>query len=146
MSLKINTARFGEICIDENNIIRMPFGMLGLPDMRQYIIFRHKPDSPFFWYQSVDDPALAFVITSPLFLSADYQVDIEPVLKEMDWESPTNEHLELYVVVNIPKGSPEKMTANLIGPILINHHAREAVQMVIPNSQYSHKHPLFEPA
>jgi flagellar assembly factor FliW len=143
--MKINTTRFGEIRIDEEKIIHMPHGMLGFPDMRQYVLFPHKKESPFFWYQSVDNPGLAFVITSPFFLTADYHVDVEPILKEMDWHSPSSEHLELYVVVNIPRGSPEKMTANLIGPILINNEARQAVQLVISNSPYSHKHRLMEP-
>ena len=142
--MKIKTTRFGEISIDEEKIIHMPYGMLGFPNARQYIIFHHKPDSPFFWYQSVDDPALAFVITSPFFLASDYHVDVEQVFKEMNWECPSKDHLELYVVVNIPKGSPEKMTANLIGPVLINNTVRQAVQMVISNSSYSHKHPLVE--
>ena len=50
---------------------------------------------------------------------------------------------ELYVIVNIPKGTPEKMTANLIGPVLINPAAREAVQMIITESPYSHRFPLL---
>jgi flagellar assembly factor FliW len=120
----------------------MPFGMLGFPDQRQYAIIQHKDNSPFFWYQSVENPALAFVITSPFFFQSDYDIDIDDVLKQMSWHEEKGNHLELYVVVNIPKGSPNKMTANLIGPILINSKTREAVQMVIPNSPYSHQFPL----
>ncbi len=33
--------------------------------------------------------------------------------------------------------------ANLIGPILVNNRACQAVQMVISNSPYSHKFPLI---
>jgi len=63
----------------------------------------------------------------------------------MSWnEEGEKNNLELYVVVNIPKGSPDKMTANLIGPILINNNARQAVQMVISNSPYTHKFPLIK--
>jgi flagellar assembly factor FliW len=63
----------------------------------------------------------------------------------MSWEGDGEEStLELYVVVNIPEGIPEKMTANFIGPILFNQKERQAVQMVIPNSPYSHKYPLIE--
>jgi len=142
--MKIKTTRFGEICIEKGKIIHMPYGMLGFPDTRQYVMFRHKPDSPFFWYQSIDDPALAFVITSPFFLASDYHVDVNQVLNEMSWENPLDEHLELYVVVNIPKGSPEKMTANLVGPILINNRFHQAVQIVISDTSYSHKHPIIE--
>lgn len=123
----------------------MPVGMLGFPDQRRFVIIQHKENSPFFWYQSVDDPTLAFVITSPFAFKPDYEIDIDDVLEEMSWnEEMVDNNLELYVVINIPEGSPHKMTANLIGPILVNSKTRQAVQMVIPDSLYSHKFPLIE--
>jgi len=141
--LKIKTTRFGTITIEEEKIITMPFGMLGFPDVKRFVMLQHKEDSPFFWYQSVDDPMLAFVIMSPFLFKPDYNVDIENVLKEMSWNEEEKQNtLELYVVVNIPKGAPDKMTANLIGPILINNKIHQAVQMVISDSPYTHKFPL----
>jgi len=143
--LKIKTTRFGTITIEEEKIITMPFGMLGFPDVKRYVILQHKENSPFFWYQSVDDPALAFVIMSPFLFKPDYDVDVENVLKEMSWnEEEKQDNLELYVVVNIPKGAPDKMTANFIGPILINNKIHQAVQMVISDSPYTHKFPLLK--
>ncbi|HDH88302.1 MAG TPA: flagellar assembly protein FliW [Desulfobacteraceae bacterium] len=143
--MKIKTTRFGTITIEEEKIITMPFGMLGFPDVKRYVILQHKENSPFFWYQSVDDPALAFVIMSPFLFKPDYDVDVENVLKEMSWnEEEKQDNLELYVVVNIPKGAPDKMTANFIGPILINNKIHQAVQMVISDSPYTHKFPLLK--
>jgi len=142
--MNIKTTRFGAITIGEDKIITMPFGMLGFPDKKRFVILQHKENSPFFWYQSVDDPTLAFVITSPFPFKPDYEVDMDDVLKEMSWnEGREDNNLVLYVIVNIPKGSPDKMTANLIGPILINNRSLQAVQMVISNSLYSHKFPLL---
>jgi hypothetical protein len=54
-----------------------------------------------------------------------------------------NDMLELYVVVTIPRGSPDRMSANLIGPIVVNNRSREAVQMVIADIPYIHKFPLI---
>lgn len=143
--MKIKTTRFGTVNIEEEKILNMPLGMLGFPEKKQYVIFQHKENSPLFWYQSVDDPGLAFVITSPYLVMQDYKLDMDDILKEMSWsEEKDNNHLELYVVINIPRGSPHKMTANLIGPILINNRTRQAVQMVVPNSPYSHKFPLIK--
>ena len=144
--MKIATSRFGEIDIQEDRIIHMPHGMLGFPDRRAFTIFQHNPDSPFYWFQSIDHPELAFVIVNPFLFKPDYDVDVAYALKDMSWDADMAEKaLELYVVVNIPKGSPENMSANLIGPILINVEACQAVQMVLTDSEYSHKHPLVEP-
>ena len=144
MMLKINTTRFGEIDIHADNIIRMPQGMIGLPQKRQFVILQHKTNSPFCWYQSTEDPNLAFVITDPLLFLPDYKVDLATIVKDLAWNgNGETSHLMLYVVVNIPQGSPDKMTANLIGPLLINNKTRQAVQAVIPDSPYSHKAPLM---
>jgi flagellar assembly factor FliW len=123
----------------------MPHGMLGFSDKKQYIILQHQENSPFFWYQSLDDPGIAFVITSPFLFKPDYQIDLKAVLKEMSWDiDGKDDALDLYIVVNIPKGMPHQMTGNLIGPILINNNLNQAVQMVLSNSPYSHKYPLLK--
>lgn len=140
--MKIKTTRFGTINATKDKIIHMPSGMLGFPENKRFIMFRHKENSPFFWYQSADDPMLAFVITSPFMFMPAYEVDAEETAKAMSWDDIKTDDLELYVVANIPKGKPEEMTANLLGPILINIKNNQAVQMVISNNTYSHKFPL----
>jgi len=140
--VKILTTRFGTISVNKNKIIHMPSGMLGFSEKKRFVLFRHKENSPFFWYQSVDDPSLAFVVTNPFLFVPDYDVEADDAAKAMSWNDAVDSDLELYVVANIPKGEPDKMTANLIGPILINMKKRQAVQMVISNSPYSHKFPI----
>ena len=144
-TLKVNTTRFGAITIDEQKIITMPSGMLGFPEEKRYVIVQHKENSPFFWYQAVDDPALAFVITSPFFFVPDYSMSLDDAINQMSWdEEKIEDTVELYVVVNIPNGSPDKMTANLIGPILVNTESFQAVQMVVTDSPYSHRAALLK--
>jgi flagellar assembly factor FliW len=142
--VNIHTTRFGVVGIKKEKIIEMPNGLLGFPDNKQFVMLPHEENSPFFWYQSIDEAALAFVLTSPFIFKPDYEVDLEDTVKEMSWnENGKKEHLELFVIVNIPKGSPHKISINLIGPILINTKTRQAVQMVLSNGLYSHKFPLI---
>lgn len=143
--LKIDTPRFGPIRINKEKIIHMPHGMLGFSDKKQYLILQHQENSPFFWYQSLDDPGLAFVITSPFLFIPDYNIDLKAIPKEMAWDTNgKNNALAVYIVVNIPKGMPHKMTGNFIGPILINTDLNQAVQVVLSNSPYTHKVPLLK--
>ena len=142
--MKIKTTRFGTIDIEEEKIIKMPFGILGFPDKKKFIILQHQENSPFFWYQSVDDPGLAFVITDPFLFIPDYKIDLEVTLKEMSWNGDGNSrYLNLFIVVNIPRGMPHKMTGNFIGPILVNDKVYQAVQIVLSDSPYTHRFPLF---
>ena len=142
--MKVNTTRFGLLSLEEEKIIDMPAGMLGFPDKRRFVILKHREDSPFFWYQCIDDPGLAFVITNPSLFDPDYKVDLTEALKTMTWDLAEMEHILVYVVVNIPKGCPGEMTGNFIGPILINQEKCQAVQTVIANSPYSHQYPLVK--
>jgi len=144
-ALKIETTRFGVMEIEEGKIITMPYGMLGFPQSQRFVLFPHKEGSPFYWFQSADDPTLAFVLTNPFLFLSGYSVDLHETIRRMSWEEPeSGTSFELYVVVTIPRGSPEKMTANLLGPVVINNKICQAVQMVFSESPYSHQFPLFQ--
>ncbi len=144
--MKVETARFGEITLNDDQVIHMPHGMLGFAQSHRFVIIQNRADSPFFWYQCLDDPDLAFVITSPFNFMPEYHPDINAVINEMSWRIDAKDackELEIYVVVNIPRGAPEKMTGNFMGPLLINPRCRQAAQVVLYDSGYSHKTRLF---
>ena len=141
----LNTSGFGEVEIEEDKIIRFSQGIPGFADSKRYIILDHPngPDVPFKCLHSVDDADLAFVITDPLLFNCDYNPDIdEDDLKELDITSPDNRGM--IVIVTIPHGEPEKMTANLQGPILINLATREAKQILLVSDDYPIRYPLFQ--
>lgn len=143
--MKFDTMRFGTVEVLEDKIITMSRGILGFPKDHRFCILEHKKESPFFWYQSIDDPALAFVMTNPWLFKPDYEVDLKLASQATGWDdSGENVALECYVIVTVPKGAPDKMTANLIGPIVINLKTREAVQIVLSDESYSHKYPLVK--
>jgi flagellar assembly factor FliW len=145
MNVKIETTRFGEIQLDPSHVIRMPDGMPGFVDSKQFVIIQNKENSPFFWYQSLDDPDLAFVITDPRQFVPEYHPDFRQYLKKFAWINLNESFTDIvcYVVVTIPKGAPEKMTGNFLGPLVMDLTARVAVQLVMPDSDYSHKTPLL---
>jgi flagellar assembly factor FliW len=141
--LKIETSQFGTIQIPEEKIITMPTGIPGFPGRRRFIILEREETRPFCWYQCVDDPDLALVIMNPYLFKPDYSVDLKPAVREMSWKAEEEDSLKLYVVVNASDGVPEKVTANLIGPLVINSQRHEAIQMVIHDSPYSHRYPIL---
>jgi flagellar assembly factor FliW len=139
---KIKTTRFGEIEIDDTRTIHFPDGLLGFPGKRDFIMLEHKPGSPFLWLQSMDVPDLAFVMINPFLVDREY-------LKYISTEEETllkNEHddeIIVYSLVTIPKGGVENATVNLMGPIIVESKSRNAKQVILANSGYSHRHPLI---
>ena len=142
--LEINSPQFGLIQVEEDKIINMHSGMLGLSENKRYIIIEREDIQPFYCYQCIDTPAISFTIMNPYFFIPDYAPDIRPVMRQMGWDDDQKGSIKIYVVVNTSKRPPEKITANLMGPLVINTLCQEAVQMVIHNSQYSHEHLIFD--
>jgi flagellar assembly factor FliW len=137
------TRRFGTVDIGEEEIISMPSGMIGFPRDKRYILIEHKKGSPFFWYQSVDNGDLAFVLTDPLLFKPDYEVKISPEDTSDVELSDASEGVQTLVVVNISNGQPMEITVNLLGPIVINVQKKIAKQIALYQNSYSHRHPIL---
>jgi flagellar assembly factor FliW len=75
-------------------------------------------------------------------VTTDYSPDTAALIKDLNWNGADRD-VEVYVVVNLGSGTPEEMTVNLMGPVLINPHRREAAQVVLHDSPFSCRHPVF---
>lgn len=142
--MELLTRQFGKVQIDETKIITVPGGIPGFSNAKRFIILDHDDIRPFHSFQCVDLEELAFIIMDPFLFKGDYAVDIEPYLKEMAWEDDAGEDLFLYVIINATDPDPRKMTANMMGPLLINIKKNQGVQMVVNDRQYSSKYLIFE--
>lgn len=138
----IKTARFGEIEVDESKTIHFKDGLPGFQKNKDFIILEHKPGSPFLWLQSMDTPALAFVMINPFLIKRDY---LQALSKEEEalLKNENDDELIVFTLVTIPRGQAEKATANLMGPIVIESRTRNAKQVILANSGYSHCQPII---
>jgi flagellar assembly factor FliW len=141
-TLIVNTTRFGDVQVDAAKIITLPRGIIGFPDDKQYVLLKHQPESPLFWLQSVTNPELAFVVVMPGLFKPDYRVPVGPPLLEA-LGARSLEEIQVYVLVTVPQGHPEKMTANLKGPLLVNSGSRLGQQVVVDDPDYPVKYPLI---
>ena len=139
MMTKIHTKRFGPVAIDDTRIIHFPDGLLGFPEQRNYVILEHRPGSPFCWLQSVDVPDLAFVLTDPFQIKTDY---VEALPPEEKTYFTSKDNLIIFALVTIPPGQVEKMTINLLGPIVIDAEMHTGRQVILANSGYDTRHPI----
>ena len=143
--MQIATTRFGALEVQEEQIIHIPNGIVGFPDDRKYILLEQKKGSPFIWLQSVANGALAFVLIDPLLFKPDYKVEIGEDAEDLGLKNGGNE-AQIMAIVNIlnrgEDGKPIAITANLLGPIVINPQKRLAKQVVLYGGQYSHRHPI----
>ena len=69
--MQVETSRFGIIEVGEKELISFPWGIPGFEQLKSYILLEYK-NGPFQWLQSVEEPAVAFVVCPPDFLGLEY--------------------------------------------------------------------------
>ena len=141
--MKIDTRQFGKIEIAEDKIVNMPIGIPGFRDKKRYVFLQKEETIPFLLFQSIDDPNLSFVVLDPIKIIPEYSIEQADLEKMVTWDFEKDE-VSCFVIITIPNGSPEKMTANLLTPLVINNKRKEGLQVVLQNSSYSHQHPLLK--
>ena len=138
--MKIETTRFGPVEIDPHRVITLPKGMLGFPQHREFALIATSDASPFYWLQSVAEPALAFVVCDPTLFVPDYQVVLKGDDQELLGVAGESE-LTLLAVCN---KVDDLLTGNLQGPIAVNALTRVAKQLVLSEKKWSTRHPLLK--
>jgi flagellar assembly factor FliW len=119
--------------------IRLPMGLLGFEQTKDYLLIINPAEEPFRWLQVKDNPALAFVVVDPFIALPEYRPDIPQSDAEfLGLASPSQAAL-----FNIVTLHGSRATLNLKGPIVINRNTGIGKQVVITNAaEYSVKHPL----
>lgn len=122
------------------NAVRIPTGLLGFEQIKDYVLLVKPDEQPFAWLQVQDNAALAFVVVDPFIVKPDYSPDI-PVLDVEFLGLKKSEDALLLSIVTIHHAG--RATVNLKGPIVINRHTHIGKQVIITNANdYSVQHPL----
>ena len=145
--MNVMTTRFGAVEIGDDRIIEMTDGMIGFAE-RRFILLSPDNNGRFFWFQSVDNPALAFVVTDPTAFVPGYDVTLTPDEYDKLKLDPESAEVILLAVTTISRETGD-ITINLQGPVVVNPKTMLAKQIVLENGKYELRYPLFtstEPA
>ncbi len=141
--MKIITKLFGEIEVDEDKMINFPRGIIGFPDLTDFLLVHDsESEGGIRWMQSIQEPAFAMPVIDPLIVMPDYNPSIEDDLLQ-PLGNITDENTLVLVTITVPHDL-EKMTVNLKAPIVINGENRKANQIITEDEQYLVKFPIYE--
>ena len=128
--LKINTNYFGEIEIDDKEIIIFKEGMIGFEGINRFALVG-ETDLFVEWLQSVDE-TISFAVMDPFIADSDYSFEIpDNVIEELNIKDK-NEIL-IRTVVIIPEDIT-KIRTNLQAPIIINLKEKMAMQIMLDDT------------
>lgn len=120
--------------------LAFPWGLPGL-EYREFTLTSPGGDSPFYYLQSTEEPDVGLLLVYPFLFFQDYEFDLpEEVINLL--KISEKQQVAVLCAINTSKGF-EKATVNLLAPIVINIEQMVAKQVVLYNSKYSLRTPLF---
>jgi len=133
--INLKTDRFGELLINENEIINFPYGIPGIP-FERFII--RECLEPVKWLISVDDPDIAMLIVSPFKFFPTYGFELSDDISSV-LQAEKEEDLEIYV--SLLKYN-DGVAANLKSPFVINKNKKIGAQILLEDERYQFKVPI----
>jgi flagellar assembly factor FliW len=137
----IQTTRFGQVKVEQEDLIQFNEGLLGFADLNKFVLLDDPNDDIFAWLQSCDEPAIAFPVLEPELFSENFKI----TLARTDLEALQLQTLaatRAFCIITIPD-DPTAMTANMKAPIVINVTTRSARQCVLQDNHLAIREPIF---
>ena len=119
-------------------------GLVGCCDWRHFRLLDAVDAGPIRLLQCLDDPEVGFFVMDPYLIEEHYELEVPAAATEAIGLADWNEALVLCTLVVCP--DPLQVTANLLGPLVINRHSGLGVQVVLAGSGYSSRHLVVAPA
>ena len=125
----VMTTRFGNVPIEQVDILRFDQGLIGMESCREWVLLADITNGSLAWLQSLDRPEVALAVVSPRRFVKDYQVrvssrDIAPL------GSTSMKSLQVLAILN---RHDDTLTLNLKAPIVVNLENNRGRQVVAKN-------------
>jgi flagellar assembly factor FliW len=122
--------------------LTFPNGLIGCQDWKRFVLLSDDEEElPVAYLQSIDEPSVRLLVTDPRLIVSGYAAR----LSDEDGAGlghPASDNTVLYCTLTI---NPDGMiTANLLGPLVINSSTRIGRQVVLSDSNYSTRHPVAQ--
>lgn len=123
-----------------NDVVLLPYGLLGFERVKNYNLVSDFDESPFQWLQMLEEPRRAFLVLCPDEALPNYHPSFEMEDVEFLGLEDRSDALFLNIATRLDS---RQATVNLKSPIVINRRTWIGKQIIPANAgQYSTHHPL----
>lgn len=130
--MNILTKFFGNIDIDEKDVIYFPSGIPGFDELTKFVILDFEDNKSFRCLQSVEDMNVCLLIITPWEQFNEYSIELsDDEIHELNLSSEKEA-----MVYNIITVREDKITVNLAAPIVINVIKGVGKQIILSNTNY----------
>ena len=132
---KFKTVRFGEFEYREEDVIHLTEGLVGMPNLRNWLILEMGDDVPMKWFQSLDRGDFGFPVAQSYLFHDDYDVKVGAAV-QASLGTKDEEDLATLIITTVHPGGA-KITGNLLAPLVIDTETRAGHQLTIDDANYS---------
>ena len=129
-----------------DSVIRLPNGLPGFEEEREFVLIDQPRNRPLVFVQSLRTPGLCFVALPVLSVDAAYRLSLSTEDLDLIGLDPSRQPSignDVACLAIVAFGEDRLMTANLLSPLVINLSTCVAVQAIQTGCNYSHRHPLL---
>lgn len=129
----------GPLAVPEHQICDFHQGLFGFPEAHRFALLPAEREA-FFWLQSQEFEALTFLLIDPFAFVEGYSVDLGP--KDIGELMPEDaSEIAVLAILTLPNEPGGSATANLQGPLALNHNKRIGKQLAL-ESPYGIRFPV----
>lgn len=141
--MNIQTKFHGEIEIQLDQLWNFPKGIPGFEDEKEFVLLPIEGNDIFQVLQSSNTSSVAFIVTNPYTLVADYTFDIDdPTIELLNIEKPE----DVFVLGILTLKQPfDTSTINLQAPLIFQTNSRKAKQMILNDNRFATRHTIGQP-
>lgn len=142
--MKIQTADFGEVIIEEKDLINFPDGLYAFEEYKHYVLLNYDTDqkfNPIMCLQNIHSQHPSFTVMDPLYFYPQYNPKISS--KDKSKIQCQDEKKLRFLVLAVVKENIYESSVNLKSPIVINSDNKMACQVILEEDDYPMRYPIF---
>lgn len=142
--VKTETASAATRILDDGFEVTFPDGLVGCPTWKRFAFHSNPDQAPINTLECLDVPDVSLFVLDPYLINENYTVDMAE--SEQAGISLDNASDAIVLVILVMRHEPLSVTANLLGPLVINSRSKLGCQLVLENAEYSVRHLVYSDA
>lgn len=144
MALKTIQTSTNTVQVDTSQCITFQEGLYAFEQYKNFYLLEINDDHVFQLLQSEDNKDVAFIVVNPYLFKKDYVINVKNSELTSIGINSLDEAGTKLAVLSIISSYDDIMTANLLGPIILNTENKQARQALDLNENYTTKHNLLD--
>jgi flagellar assembly factor FliW len=142
----VQTRFFGELEYQSEALFSFPSGLPGFEDHLNFVFLKKPGLEPLMFLQSLHNRSLCFILLPIPAIERNFRLDLtQDEILEIGLAAERTPVIgeDILCAALICAGEGDVPTANLMAPVVVNLHNNVGMQVIHPETDYSHRHPLL---